>query len=128
MGQDDLAALLAQSRKKNLEMKVTGMLMYSNGTFIQALEGDKKDVDLVYTAIQKDTRHKNLIEIVSGEEENRTFPNWSMAFLTPTPVKMAELEGYINPLHTELFKADKENTMLNVLRTFADNNNLTHPE
>jgi len=128
MGQDDLTSLLAQIRKKNMEMKVTGMLMYSNGTFIQALEGDKKDVDLVYAAIQKDTRHKNLIEIVSGEQETRTFPDWSMAFLTPDPGKMAELDGYINPLHTELFKGDKENTMLNVLKTFADNNNLTHPE
>ena len=125
MGQDDLVSLLAQTRKKNMELHVTGMLMYSNGTFIQALEGDKKDVDLVYAAIQQDTRHKNLIEIISGEQEKRTFPDWSMAFLTPTPGKMAELDGYINPLHTELFKDDEKNTMLNVLKTFADNNNLT---
>jgi hypothetical protein len=126
MEQAELAALLAQSREKNSKINVTGILMYADGTFIQALEGEQKDVDDLYEVIQRDIRHKNVIEIVSGYEEKRTFPDWLMAFLAPAPGKMAELTGYINPLNNALFKGGQENTILNVLRTFADNNELTY--
>jgi hypothetical protein len=126
MEQAELSTLLAQSREKNAKTNITGILMYADGTFIQALEGEQKDVDDLYEVIQRDTRHKNVIEIVSGFEEKRTFPDWLMAFLAPTPGKMAELTGYINPLNNELFKGDQQNTILTVLRTFADNNDLTY--
>lgn len=126
MGQAELSLLLAQSREKNAKTNITGILMYADGTFIQALEGERKDVDDLYEVIQRDIRHKNVIEIVSGFEEKRTFPDWLMAFLAPAPGKMAELTGYINPLNNELFKGDQQNTILTVLRTFADNNDLTY--
>jgi acylphosphatase len=126
MDQSELAALLTQSRKNNSESDITGVLMYADGTFIQVLEGEKKAVEHLFEIIQRDPRHKNVIEIVSGEEEKRTFPDWLMAFLTPESGKMTELAGYINPLNTDLFKDDRDNTILTVLRTFADNNDLTY--
>ena len=123
MSQDELAAILMESQKNNRELGITGMLMYSQGTYIQALEGDEKAVKDVYDIIQKDDRHKNVIELASGPLEERVFPEWSMAFIAPDPEKMHEIDGYTNPLHKQLFNEDNDHTILNVLRTFADNNN-----
>ena len=124
MDQAELTELLDQSKKRNTDLGITGILLYADCTFIQALEGDKYAVEKVFESIKKDGRHKNVIELISGEQEKPTFPNWAMAFATPEALQMNELEGYINPLQNELFKGSEQNTAITILKTFAENNGM----
>jgi len=126
MSQDDLADILTKSRANNIAKKVTGILLYSQGTFIQALEGDEEAVMETYHKIEKDGNHKNLVIIITGTSKQRVFADWSMAFISVDPNKMDELEGYINPLKQELFEGNETNPAITIMKTFADNNNLTY--
>jgi len=125
MDQQELSEILTDSRSNNAEHNITGILLYSEGIFLQALEGTESAVQEVYGNIEKDKRHKNLIILITGEEDNRMFPEWSMAFTTIDPVKLELLEGYINPQKKELFKGDAATSAISILKTFADSNQLT---
>jgi len=125
MGQQELSEILNKSRNNNAEHNITGILLYSEGIFLQALEGAESAVNEVYSKIEQDKRHKNLIILITGEADDRMFPEWSMAFTTIDPVKLELLEGYINPQKKELFKGNESTSAISILKTFADSNNLT---
>jgi hypothetical protein len=44
----ELTDLLAVSRANNLRLGVTGMLLYHDGSFLQALEGEETIVERLY--------------------------------------------------------------------------------
>jgi len=124
MKQEDLRSILADSRRNNLRDEITGILLYSEGIFMQAMEGKEDLVMALYRKIEQDTRHKNMIMLISDEIKERIFPEWSMAFLPLEQTKMDELKGYIDPLKKELFKGNSSTPAIAVLRTFAESNNL----
>jgi len=124
--QKELAEILVKSQANNALNNITGLLLYSQGTFIQALEGDAETVTETYNKIEKDDRHKNMIVLANGISNHRAFAGWSMAFVALDPDKMKDLEGYINPLKKELFKENDTNQAINIMKTFAENNNLTN--
>lgn len=45
---EDLLKLLKQCRTNNGAKNITGILLYTNGTFFQVLEGDEATVESVY--------------------------------------------------------------------------------
>lgn len=59
---------------------MTGVLLYSAGTFHQYLEGPEKGLDRVYAAILRDPMHHHIFEIVREPIERREFPNWTMGY------------------------------------------------
>lgn len=77
---DALSALLQQSRDKNLRSMVTGMLLYQDGNFMQALEGPEETVLGLEAEIRSDPRHKRMMRLLRRPIEHREFPNWSMGF------------------------------------------------
>jgi len=92
MSDDELFALLEQSREKNIRLDVTGMLLYKSGNFMQMLEGEKDAVSSLYESIKKDIRHKNVITIISDDIKDRNFEFWSMGFYNMD--KASELPEY----------------------------------
>lgn len=54
---DQVIDLILQGRSRNLNLGVTGLLIYSNGRFYQWLEGSKSKVLDVYGSILNDKRH-----------------------------------------------------------------------
>jgi hypothetical protein len=83
----DLATLLERARAKNLELGVTGVLLYHEGTFFQYFEGPPEAVEVVYRRIQRDPMHHGLIELMRAPVEARAFSDWSMGF-TRAPKSM----------------------------------------
>lgn len=75
-----LAELLRESRLGNERVNVTGMLLYSEGSFFQVLEGEPAVVDALSQKIHADRRHKNMIVIVREPIARRAFEEWSMGF------------------------------------------------
>jgi len=124
MGDDELLNLLQTARKKNFAHNVTGMLLYSEGTFIQALEGETEDLYKIYNAIQLDSRHRNIVLMITGMVEERIFPKWSMAFASVNAGLLKNVEGFLNPANKNDI-ADNNHTAVIMLKTFAETNGLS---
>ena len=77
---EELERLLVNAEKSNKERNVTGLLIIKGRTFLQCLEGKKDDVEFIYNKIQKDDRHKDIIDLVQEDASERYFPNWSMGY------------------------------------------------
>ena len=84
----ELFELLPRYRKKNARLSVTGMLLYKEGAFMQALEGDEETVRSLYAIICADVRHYDVRTLLTISVGDRQFPDWSMGFedLGETPV------------------------------------------
>lgn len=75
----EIEKLLISARNFNATQNVTGVLMYSDGTFIQYIEGTEDGLHKVYERIISSSReHKNIIEIVNEPIAVRNFPDWLM--------------------------------------------------
>lgn len=76
----ELLQLLTRSRANNEAVNVSGMLLYSDGNFMQALEGEEPAVRAVHLRIAQDRRHRGLITLLQGPIPARSFQGWSMGF------------------------------------------------
>ncbi len=77
---ESLAALVQRSRERNQANGITGMMLYKDGFFLQALEGEKDAVCAVRERIQNDARHGSFIVLLDGPAARREFPEWTMGF------------------------------------------------
>ena len=93
---EDLLELLKQARTNNGAKNITGILLYSKGTFFQVLEGEEATVESVYSLIEKDPRHKNCTLIEKLNITERAFPYWSMGFEKIDPKELRKMEGLNN--------------------------------
>lgn len=98
----ELVDLLAKSRQHNKERGITGMLLYKDGNFMQVLEGEESEVRALHAKIQNDPRHRGLITLLQGHQEERQFPNWSMGFRDLASPELQSLAGYNEFLNTSL--------------------------
>lgn len=76
----DLQSLLQQSRVANSRTGITGMLLYWQGTFVQALEGEQRRVCKLADAISQDRRHGAFFICLRQQIAVRQFADWSMGF------------------------------------------------
>ena len=81
MATEDLNTLLERARARNRKLGVTGLLLYKNGRFLQVLEGVERSVREVFASIAQDPRHHHIQIIFTSPVEQRTFPDWQMAFI-----------------------------------------------
>ena len=77
---EDLADLLAVSRRNNAAAGITGMLLYHEQSFLQVLEGEEPALSACFDRIARDPRHRNLIVMWRGAAAERIFANWQMGF------------------------------------------------
>ena len=78
VNQDDLVAILRQSRSHNPALGITGVLCFSEGIFLQVLEGGRSAVNRLYNRIATDPRHTQVELLVYEEIGERRFAGWSM--------------------------------------------------
>jgi hypothetical protein len=79
MDEQQVAAILQQSRLNNAAAGITGLLLYDGRRFLQALEGPSQAVDTVYQRIKADARHRALVLLSSRAVTDRAFGDWAMA-------------------------------------------------
>ncbi|MDJ0364481.1 BLUF domain-containing protein [Hymenobacter sp. H14-R3] len=73
-----LQSLLAEARGFNTRHQLTGILLYSDGRFVQLLEGPEPAVRALYAKIQQDPRHTQVVTVSEGPGPSRRFADWSM--------------------------------------------------
>lgn len=69
-----------ESRARNLEDGITGLLLYKDGSALQVLEGDEELVKNLYDRIRADPRVTNSLVLIQRTTDKREFPNWSMGY------------------------------------------------
>lgn len=117
----ELVQILTASRRNNEKNNITGVLLYSEGTFIQLLEGPIEALNNIYEAIVHDTRHKNVIKLVEEDIEKRSFNDWTMGFRSINAYQLETLSSYFDPTKKE-FDSDGHHPGLSILKTFAEQN------
>ena len=96
MSEPELERVLAQSRAWNSAHDLTGILLYSNGSIMQVLEGPYDEVQYIFARILRDTRHAYVVKLAAGPIEYRHFQQWSMGFKAVNPNDFIQITGYLD--------------------------------
>lgn len=93
---------------RNVEMDVTGCLLYYDEEFFQILEGPKSNVLDIMSSIEKDDRHYDIEIIWEGIKPIRTFTSWQMVNLDNKEYNFAKNSMPVKKLEQELKARVKE--------------------
>lgn len=88
-----LSAMLQASRAANAKRAVSGMLLYSAGSFFQVLEGEESTLEALYERIAVDPRHDRVTRIIAEPIAQRSFDQWTMGFAELDPAEIDEVDG-----------------------------------
>jgi hypothetical protein len=94
VNQDALVAILRKSKLNNPSLGVTGVLCFSEGIFLQALEGGRSAVNQLYNRIVNDPRHTQVELLNYAEIGERRFAGWSMGQVNISRLNPALLLKY----------------------------------
>lgn len=104
----ELLELLQKSRENNSKVGVTGLLLYKNRHFMQAVEGSPDAVENLVSRIQKDPRHFGMVTLIHEVIPERRFPDWSMGFKNLESPEVRELEGFSEFMNSPFTQAEFE--------------------
>jgi hypothetical protein len=75
---ETLLPIMKTSRANNLTHGITGVLIFSDGVFLQLLEGGREAVSALYNRISRDERHRDVVLLSYDEIGERRFAGWAM--------------------------------------------------
>jgi hypothetical protein len=123
MHQNQLLDILHNSRQHNAALNISGVLLYSEGTFIQVLEGRDSVIDALYSRIEADQRHKNITKLIDEPITEKSFAQWLMGFAVTDNAKTDKLLGYLRSIN-ELDLNSNNSTAIAAIKTFIESNEL----
>ncbi len=77
-----VAEIAARARLVNVQLDITGLLVFDGQRFCQQLEGPQKAVLKLIERIRNDPRHINVEIVHNGPLAGRRFQQFSLAFST----------------------------------------------
>ena len=116
MNGEDLVKLLEKSRHDNVAAGITGLLLHADGSFMQTIEGAFDAVQALFARIEQDPRHGGIILICNEPIKQRSYADWSMAFVEITEEQAINIPGFrsdqkdVGPLDRDLAR--------NLMQTF----------
>ena len=106
-----LDTIVAQSRKNNPALGVTGLLCATDNLFVQVLEGGRDEVCELFNAIVGDGRHRDVRLLVYEEIEVRRFGNWAMGHVPIDRLNPALLLKYFRRVQFDPYESSGRSTM-----------------
>jgi hypothetical protein len=94
MGSLSLFNLLAQARKRNAQLDITGHLIFDGEFFTQWVEGPSTALDALWQSLQKDERHREIMLITRTPIDQRRFSEWHMAFSSYASLNGENMPGF----------------------------------
>lgn len=91
---EELLAILKKSKVNNPKVGITGVLCFSQGIFMQVLEGGRDAVSALYNRIANDARHADVVLLSYEEIAERRFAGWSMGQVNMARMNPAVLLKY----------------------------------
>ena len=89
-----IETILSTSRQHNPECGITGILCYGGGIFLQAIEGGRMAVSELYSHIQRDPRHSEVVLLHYEEINERRFGGWTMGQVNMSKINASILLKY----------------------------------
>jgi hypothetical protein len=121
--EQDLMQLITAARKHNEANQITGLLLYKDGNFMQAIEGPDDAVEKLFDHVRRDGRHHGVLQLLKEHIEERRFPKWSMA-LQHVDKLSPEHRALIDPFLKDSLTAESYKTnptaAIKLLLTFRD--------
>jgi len=112
----ELLYLLDYARSRNIRKHITGMLLYSNRTYLQLLEGEEEDVLDLYSVICKDPRNEGNVLLSKSEISSRDFPDWGMGFENLESISPNKITGFVEVFGGKLDKTIAVNNKTNAIK------------
>ncbi|WP_010180593.1 BLUF domain-containing protein [Aquimarina agarilytica] len=94
---DELKIVLEETTHFNNNNGITGVLLFSSGTFFQVLEGDETQIThLFYNKIMKDSRHSDIYTILQKSTKIPFFQGYSSKFVAiQNKIEINQIKEYI---------------------------------
>ncbi|WP_157941294.1 MULTISPECIES: BLUF domain-containing protein [Arenibacter] len=89
------ASILETARNRNKTLGITGCLVFHKFAFVQIIEGDKNRIKSLFDEIRVDKRHYDVKVLWEGNNEERNFSDWNMAYYT-VPIRGGQNEEMKN--------------------------------
>ncbi|MDO5626433.1 MAG: BLUF domain-containing protein [Pseudomonadota bacterium] len=89
-----IESIFASARQHNHEQGVTGILVYGDGVFMQAIEGGRAAINALYATILRDARHQDVQLLHYQEITERRFGGWTMGLVNADRVNSGVLLKY----------------------------------
>ncbi|WP_374949329.1 BLUF domain-containing protein [Mucilaginibacter sp.] len=116
---EELNKIVNTSRTNNKRDGITGIMLYSEGTFMQVLEGEKKDINAAFERINKDNRHTGVVKLAQGEISERHFGQWPMAFKKTTAKEFSKFSDFSETADPEIAESGLHPSVL-LLKDFFE--------
>jgi RecA-family ATPase len=81
--------ILKVAQQRNALCDMTGMLVFDQHDFLQAIEGERQTVDDLLTKLTTDSRHSRVTLLSYASIELRSYAEWSMEFKSAAAVSKA---------------------------------------
>ncbi len=118
LSKEDVADLLEQVNNFNNSHDITGVLLYAETNFFQLIEGDEDEIKNLYSHIENDSRHSNIIKFVDKPIERPAFDGYISRFVTDASKSNdVNLEAYMN--HVEVLEPSSRKSVERVLQAIA---------
>jgi hypothetical protein len=89
-----LSGILDQSRDNNARMGVTGLLVHTEGMFVQVLEGGRPELSGLIAKLMRDERHTDVTLLSFEEISARRYENWTMGRVDMNAINTALVLKY----------------------------------
>lgn len=89
----ELVPILTKARRTNATLQATGILLFHRRSFFQVLEGPRHRIEPLYERISADPRHTHVKQLVDEPIDERSFRDWTMGLMEPTPADLATVPG-----------------------------------
>lgn len=113
------------ARAYNQQQKITGVLCYGNGHFLQCIEGEKAKVMALKRRIFDDKRHKHLKILLLQRIDHRSFSDWRMRLLflerwlwSPATKRQAEQLSPFLPFAPYGWTSERTKQFLQLIQSF----------
>lgn len=78
---NDLRNILSEARDFNAKNHIHGVLYFADQQYFQCIEGDEKNISMIYEKIMKDQRHQSIKLLDAQYVEEGYFNQWSMKYV-----------------------------------------------
>ena len=126
MDTEQLLGLLSHCLNYNSSHAITGMLLYGDGIFLQALEGEDELVSSLYSKIEKDERHRDVKLLHRNTIQERQYSEWSMGFQRLSGDDLQAIEG-LRDYKTNTFSDQFASEGIETCKTVLDNYTTWNP-
>jgi hypothetical protein len=117
----ELDDILGSAQTNNQTESLTGLLLHSNGNFMQLLEGPQDALERAMARIKSSSRHHQIIEFMREPIARREFSGWSMALSQATAPQFLALRDASWKVVVDVDGQSQEPVGRELLRQFWQN-------